>query len=897
MIEDLARHWLAAMLGVSIQFTVLAAIAAAALLVSRTPSPRVRHAIWLLVLLRLTIPVGLSSPFGAVPASLVEPRSTGAPPEEASLTSGLLEASTVASPEAASHAGSGDRAASTQGANPAASPTVVLFLAWGAGVLVLTSAHLVRAARRRVRTRDAKVLPPGPAQRVDQLRRELGPRRPVDARMVPDDAVAGPVVQGFVRPRVLLPARLVRSWQGGELDLLPARLVRSRQGGELDPILLHELIHLRRRDPAVRALGNLLQIVYFFHPLVWWVGRRLAAERERACDDAVVRRLPGGKRTYIDCLLRLVEERSPAYDTPGLGMVPGRRPLALRLKRMLRRRYEPESATGVLSLAALVIGVGLGLALSTEARPPRAAQPEQPPRILTGTSWRDAFLADSVEEIDGAERVNVGGDFTIGRALTPLTPDLPAPAAGNPDLFDRLDELGSLTATLIVDRAGRVRRVRFGGDIDDDLRRPFLDVLEIARFEPTTHVEHGAVIVEVKVDYHINLALPRQSLYHPGETFVGDEVGDVLPDPGRERGPRFAAILAKDEAPALDLGDGELLLSFLLSVDGAGNVESVTPFRDPRRNLLGQPDSTEESEALVPYLKTFRFEPILRRGAPVAGTLMVDLRVSRRGVEVATRRVDENELERRLAEIYGLPEGQNLDLLPPPHPPERGVLYRTGSPVQARAVPWGADMMTIVWTAGGPSLRGACFGCGDLLAVVDVLGVRRASVRFEGGARNVPIDADIVMREGASRAALLDDLPRVLEERFDLNLDFRIATEPSPTLVLRGAVGELPADDELGGQRVLHVFTDGRDERGPGGGGTLGNVGELAELMSRHLLMPVVNETSGPVAQPFRAVLHGSAFGTRRLDLLTRNLESQTDLDIVVEDRPNEILVVSPEPR
>ena len=94
------------------------------------------------------------------------------------------------------------------------------------------------------------------------------------------------------------------------------------------------------------------------------------------------------------------------------------------------------------------------------------------------------------------------------------------------------------------------------------------------------------------------------------------------------------------------------------------------------------------------------------------------------------------------------------------------MLYRTGSPVQARAVPWGADMMTIVWTAGGPSLRGACFGCGDLLAVVDVLGVRRASVRFEGGARNVPIDADIVMREGASRAALLDDLPRVLEERF-----------------------------------------------------------------------------------------------------------------------------------
>ncbi len=881
MIEDLARHWLAAMLGVSIQFTVLAAIVAAALFVSRPPAPRVRHAVWLLVLLRLSVPVGLASPFGAVPASLVGPPSTGAPPVDAVPTNGRVATATaVTNPASASGTGSEEGSASTTRSAPAA-PAVVLLLTWAGGVLVLASVQLARAARRRVRTRGSTALPPRLEQRIDELRHELGLRRTVDARMVPDDAVAGPVVQGFARPRVLLPARLVRSWRSEELDA----------------VLLHELVHLRRRDPAVRALANLLQIVYFFHPLVWWVGRRLAAERERACDDAVVRRLRGGKRAYIDSLLRLVEERSPAYDTPGLGMAPGRRPLAMRLKRMLRRRYEPEPAAGVLSLATLTLGIGLGLALSTEARPPRPTQSEPPPRILTGTSWHDAFLVDSVEEVDGAERVNLDGDFTIGRALTPLTPDAATLAASNPDLFDRLDELGHLTATLIVDQAGRVRRVRFGDDIDDDLRRPFLDVLEAARFEPTTHFEHGAVIVEVKVDYHIDPALPRQSLYDPGETFVGDEVGDVLPGPGPERESRFAGILAKGEPPVLDVGDTELLLSFLLTVDSAGNVESATPFRVPRRDLLGQPDSTAQSEALVEYVETFRLEPILRGGAPAAGTVMVDLRVSPRGVEVATRRVDEDELDSRLAEIYGLPEGRSLDLLPPPHPPERGVLYRTSNPVQARAVPWGADMMTIVWTAGRPAWRGSCFGCGDLLAVVDGIGFRRASVRFEGGARNVPIGADIVLREGASRDALVDELPRVLRDRFDLSLNFRIAAEPSPTLVLGGAVGDPPPDDERGGRGVLHVFTDGRDEGGRGGGGTIADAGALAELLSRHLMMPVVDETSGAVDEPIRVRLHGSALGTRRLDLLIRNLESQTDLDIAVEERPHEILVVSPGPR
>ena len=897
MIEDLARQWLAAMLGVSIQFTVLAAIAGAALLVSRTLSPRVRHAIWLLVLLRLTIPVGLSSPFGAVPASLVEPRSTGAPPEEASLTSGLLEAPIVPSPESISHAGSGDRAASTQGSD-AVAPAVVLFLAWGAGVLVLASGQLVRAARGRVRTRDAKALPPRLEQRVDQLRRELGLRRPVDARMVPDDAVAGPVVQGFVKPRVLLPARLVRSRQGGELDLLPVRPVRSRQGGELDPILLHELIHLRRRDPAVRALGNLLQIVYFFHPLVWWVGRRLAGERERACDDAVVRRLPGGKRPYIDCLLRLVEERSPAYDTPGLGMAPGRRPLALRLERMLRRRYEPEPAGGVLSLATLVLGVGLGLALSTEARPPQAAPSEQPPQVMVGTSWRDGFLVDSVDEVDGADRVNLDGDFTIGDPTTPLTPDMAALAARNPALFARLEALGQLTATLIVDQVGAVRRVRFGDHVDDDLRRPFLDVLEVARFEPTTHFERGPVIVEVHVDYHINPVLPRRSLYEPGETFAGDEVGDVLPGLGRERRSRFAGILAKGEPPVLDAGDQEAILSFLLSVDGGGNVESATLFRDSRTPPYEETGSTAESERLIPYIETFIFEPIVGDdGAPAGGSLMLDLRVSQRGVEVATRRVDEDGLERRLAEIYELPEGRSLDLLPPPHPPERMVLYRTWHPTQARMIPGGPDGMTVAWNGTRPASRGGCFGCEDLLWLLDRLGFRRGAVRFEDAAENVPVDADIVRREGASREALLDELPRVLQERFDVDLDFRIISEPSPALVLRGTIGELPSDDGRDGRSVLHVFTEGRNEPGVGGGAINANVETLAEMMSSHLDMPVVDETSGAAARPFDVMLHDSARGTRRLDLLIRNLESQTDLDIIVEDRPDEILVVSPGPR
>lgn len=362
----------------------------------------------------------------------------------------------------------------------------------------------------------------------------------------------------------------------------------------------------------------------------------------------------------------------------------------------------------------------------------------------------------------------------------------------------------------------------------------------------------------------------------------------------RARRGRYAAVLARGEPPVLDVGDGELILSFLLTVDAGGSVESSELFRDSRSPRNPEPESTTEAERLLEYLRTFRFEPIPVGDAGRDGAaLVLDLRVSPRGVEVATRALDEEELDRRLAATYRLAEGRNLDLRPPPHPPERMLLYRAGHPIQARAIPDGPSQMTIVWTDDGPRLRGACFGCDDLESVLDTLGVRCGAVRFEGGARNARVIADIVTREGASRDELLGELSRVLDERFDLELGFGNVSEVSRTLVLRGSVGAVPLD-ERDGQRVLHAFTDRRDPGTGAGGGPFPDAGDLVELLSHHLGMPVVDRTTGTSDHPFHVRLHPSAERTRRLDLLIRNLESQTDLDIEIVERSDRIVVVSP---
>ena len=71
--------------------------------------------------------------------------------------------------------------------------------------------------------------------------------------------------------------------------LLPAGIEERLTGEEFDAIVAHELCHVRRRDNLMAALHMVVETVFWFHPLVWRIGAKLIEERERACDEEVVR--------------------------------------------------------------------------------------------------------------------------------------------------------------------------------------------------------------------------------------------------------------------------------------------------------------------------------------------------------------------------------------------------------------------------------------------------------------------------------------------------------------------------------------------------------------------------------------------------------------------------------
>ena len=109
---------------------------------------------------------------------------------------------------------------------------------------------------------------------------------PVEVRSSP--GLLEPGVVGFLRPILLLPEGI-------------AERLTPRQ---LEAVLAHELCHVRRRDNLTSAIHMIVEAVFWFHPLVWWIGARLVDERERACDEAVLR-LGSEPQVYAEGILNV----------------------------------------------------------------------------------------------------------------------------------------------------------------------------------------------------------------------------------------------------------------------------------------------------------------------------------------------------------------------------------------------------------------------------------------------------------------------------------------------------------------------------------------------------------------------------------------------------------------
>jgi beta-lactamase regulating signal transducer with metallopeptidase domain len=126
---------------------------------------------------------------------------------------------------------------------------------WLAGFLILTACRTLQWLKLRA---------------VVQSSTPLDIKAPIPVREM--KTALEPGIYGILKPVMVLPAGLAN------------RLAPK----QLDTILAHEIQHWRRQDNLTASLQMLIEALFWFHPLIWWLGGRLIIERERACDEAVV---------------------------------------------------------------------------------------------------------------------------------------------------------------------------------------------------------------------------------------------------------------------------------------------------------------------------------------------------------------------------------------------------------------------------------------------------------------------------------------------------------------------------------------------------------------------------------------------------------------------------------
>jgi D-alanyl-D-alanine endopeptidase (penicillin-binding protein 7) len=171
-------------------------------------------------------------------------------------------------------------------------------------------------------------------ERLSRLAERCGLGREVRLRVV--DGLASPITAGWWRPVVLVPASLVAG--------MPPHL--------LEALLAHELGHVRRHDYLVNLLQNVIETLLFYHPAVWWLSRRIRAEREQIADDFAARHLGEPRRLA----LALSELEKLQFSSHHLAQAANGGDLMGRIRRLLRPDVQAlnwKAAIPVLGLAVV----------------------------------------------------------------------------------------------------------------------------------------------------------------------------------------------------------------------------------------------------------------------------------------------------------------------------------------------------------------------------------------------------------------------------------------------------------------------------------------------------------------------------------------------------------------
>lgn len=213
--------------------------------------------------------------------------------------------------------------------------------------------------------------------------------------------VATPITVGALSPRIVLPTEW-KTWSAAKLA----------------GVLAHEHAHVLRRDPLIALVAYVNRCIFWFHPLAWWLERKLAATAEDAADEAGARAM-SDRREYAQVLVDMatvVREHGGRVAWQGVG-VDGNGLLGRSIDRLLSGEVLREVSTTKKALVAAVSVVAVAAAVACRTRvepPPLKPNAEivkaQADSKARGDRWKQARAMSRSEVAALHERVKLNPD-------------------------------------------------------------------------------------------------------------------------------------------------------------------------------------------------------------------------------------------------------------------------------------------------------------------------------------------------------------------------------------------------------------------------------------------------------------------------------------------------------
>jgi beta-lactamase regulating signal transducer with metallopeptidase domain len=329
------------------------------ILLKRKLRASVRYALWLTVVVKLMLPPSLALPTSV--AWWLRPSYTA---EEPAATRVVVTYAASTPAATATLSSSPAPLGSTLRLNP------VAWVSLSAGIVSMgLLAWLVLRWRQVAQmTRKATAAPDRLNELLNQLRRQLGIRRRLRIRVTRH--FISPAICGLLRPCILLPASLSESFSEAQMRA----------------VLVHELLHLKRGDLWVNWLQTVVQIVYWWNPLLWVANARLRLLREESVDEAVMVALRTDSGHYAPTLLEVARLAlgSPSRTLGLLGILESRGGLQRRVERLVNFETRASgnlliTSIAVVLFAALVVPMGRATMLQSASVPVRQEVVSAPP--------------------------------------------------------------------------------------------------------------------------------------------------------------------------------------------------------------------------------------------------------------------------------------------------------------------------------------------------------------------------------------------------------------------------------------------------------------------------------------------------------------------------------------